>query len=189
MKKEKKNECLVLRKKVATLIEDLTSLESYILDLFTFSPLPICFISPIGVILEFNPAFEKISGYKFYEIIGEGIKKIFDEKEINKLIQEAMTKKEIWAKEMVLFAKEKREIPVSVFTKARKDEKGKIVGLFIGVFDLTEIKKTERELEEKVEDLEKFRKIAVGRELKMMELKEEIERLRAEIKGEASQEY
>lgn len=39
-----------------------------------------------------------------------------------------------------------------------------------------------RELRERVEELEKFRKSTVGRELKMIELKEEIERLKERLK-------
>ena len=39
-----------------------------------------------------------------------------------------------------------------------------------------------KELREKVEELEKFHRLAVGRELKMIELKKEIERLKKEIK-------
>jgi len=34
-----------------------------------------------------------------------------------------------------------------------------------------------------LEDLEKFRKIAVGRELKMVELKEEVKRLKEELEN------
>lgn len=167
-------------KKIETLLEDLASLESYILDLFTFAPLPICFASPIGVVLEFNPAFEKISGYKFYEIVGDGIEKIFDEEEIEDVIKEVLAKEEVASKEAVLITKDKKEISVSIFAKARKDEEGKIVGLFIGLFDLSRTKETERRLQEKVEELEKFHRIAVGRELKMIELKEELERLKTQ---------
>lgn len=44
------------------------------------------------------------------------------------------------------------------------------------------IKERTKELREKIEELENFRKIAVGRELKMIELKEEIEKLKEELK-------
>jgi len=50
------------------------------------------------------------------------------------------------------------------------------------------IKKRTKELQEKVQDLEKFSKLAVGRELKMAGLKEEIEKLREELKKYKSQE-
>jgi len=177
MKKKKKNQ-EGDQKKISVLLEDLSSLESYISDLFTFLPAPICFISPMGVILEFNPAFEKISGYKFYEIIGEGIEKIFEENRVQALTREALEKGEIAGREVRLLTKKKKEIPVSVFARARKDKKGKAVGLFIGVFNLSETKKAAQELQEKIEDLEKFQRLAVGRELKMVELKEEISRLK-----------
>lgn len=45
-------------------------------------------------------------------------------------------------------------------------------------------KEAERELKEKIQDLEKFNKLAVGRELKMIELKKRIEELEARLEKE-----
>jgi C4-dicarboxylate-specific signal transduction histidine kinase len=44
-----------------------------------------------------------------------------------------------------------------------------------------QVKARTKELQEKVQELEKFQKIAVGREVKMIELKEELERLKKEL--------
>jgi len=44
------------------------------------------------------------------------------------------------------------------------------------------IKEAIEELQKKVEELEKFHRLTVGRELKMIELKKEIERLKEELK-------
>jgi C4-dicarboxylate-specific signal transduction histidine kinase len=41
-----------------------------------------------------------------------------------------------------------------------------------------QVKKRTEELEEKIKDLEKFQKLSIGRELKMIELKEEIKRIK-----------
>ena len=51
--------------------------------------------------------------------------------------------------------------------------------------ELLEMRVEERtkELQEKVEELEKFQNLTVGRELKMIELKKEIERLKEELRG------
>ena len=45
-----------------------------------------------------------------------------------------------------------------------------------------ELQKREKELKKKVKELEEFYDMAVGRELRMKELKEEIEELREELK-------
>jgi len=168
-------------KKIANLIEDLSSLESYISDLFTFLPVPICLVSPLGVVLEFNPAFEKISGHESHEIIGEGVEKIFEKKEIDNLIKEIRKEGEVESRETMLLTKKRDKIEVDIFIRPRKDNEKKIVGFFIGVFDLTKIKKSEKELQEKVEELQGFQRLAVGRELKMVELKREIEKLKQRV--------
>lgn len=165
------------QKKLSLLADDLASLENYIHDLFNFSPLPICFISPIGVVLEVNPAFENISGFKSHEIIGEAIEKVFEKKEIDKLTNETLGQGLILAREMVLSPKKKKKIFIQVFTKARKDEKGEIVGYFLGIFNLTEIKKKENELKRAqlalmniLEDTEVAREIAEEERSKTQEI-------------------
>lgn len=64
-----------------------------------------------------------------------------------------------------------------------KDEK--IVGVLVNAIDITKQKEAEKKLveaktvlESKVEELEKINKLTIGRELKMVELKEEVEELK-----------
>ncbi|MBZ9578678.1 PAS domain S-box protein [Patescibacteria group bacterium] len=133
-------------KKISILLEDLNSLESYARDLFSFLPLPVCLVSSIGIILEANPAFERISGYKIEEIIGKPIESIFDKGEIEELSRATFEKGFVEGKEINIFTKEKKKIPISASTTLRKSEEGEIIGYFIGFFDFTDIKKTEREL-------------------------------------------
>jgi len=135
-------------KKLSLLADDLASLENYIHDLFDFSPLPICFVSPIGVILEVNPAFEAIANLKSYEIIGEPIEKIFKKDEAEVLTKMTLEQGSVEGKEVVFLPKAKEEMFSQVFTRVRKDEKGDVVGYFLGIFDLTSIKRTENELRE-----------------------------------------
>ena len=138
---EKKEE-----EKISVLLEDLASLESYSSDLFVFLPLPVCLVSSIGIILEANPSFEKISGYKIDESIGTAIEKIFEKREIENIAKETFEKGFVRSRETNIFTKDKRKVPVSVSATLRKSAEGEIIGYFIGLFDLTEIKSTENEL-------------------------------------------
>jgi len=47
--------------------------------------------------------------------------------------------------------------------------------------EITDRKKAEEEIQKRVKELEEFYRMAVGRELKMIELKEEIEKLKEEL--------
>ena len=58
-----------------------------------------------------------------------------------------------------------------------KDNKGNIIAVMGIVRDITKQKEAEEELKERTEELEKFNQLAVGRELKMIELKKEINEL------------
>jgi hypothetical protein len=69
-----------------------------------------------------------------------------------------------------------------------KDGKGNVLGVFAAARDITaqkqlaaiEVAEREKEMM-RIEELERFRKLTVGRELKMIELKREIELLKYEI--------
>ena len=61
-----------------------------------------------------------------------------------------------------------------------RDENGDIIGILVRTEDITERKQAEEELKKRVDELERFHDLTVDRELKMVELKEEIEALKAE---------
>ncbi len=67
---------------------------------------------------------------------------------------------------------------LEVFGSPIKDEAGKIVASLVTFQDITERKKTETSLRLHAEEMEKINKVMVGRELKMVELKKEIEDLK-----------
>ncbi len=68
-------------------------------------------------------------------------------------------------------------IPLLVTTSPIFNPNGKFIGSVHIAKSITEIKKTEDSLREKIDELEKFKKVTVERELKMRELKERIEEL------------
>lgn len=61
------------------------------------------------------------------------------------------------------------------------DLNGNIIGIIGFAVDITDLKQYEGELKKKLEDLEKFHKLAVGREQKMIELKARIKELEEEL--------
>lgn len=166
-KKEEASSSEERKQKVDLLLEDVISLESYVHDLFNFSPLPICFISPANVVLEVNPSFEDLSGYEFDKVVGESVEKFFEKEKIGKVSRRILAGREVKGSKMKLFSRGRGTVLVQVFAGERKNEEGEIVGYFLGLFDLTEVKKTEKELRRSqtallniLEDTEKARKRA-----------------------------
>ncbi|KPJ73263.1 hypothetical protein AMJ48_02255 [Parcubacteria bacterium DG_74_1] len=134
--------------KVSILLEDLASLESYARDLFSFLPLPVCLISAIGIILDANPSFEELSGYRLEEIIGKPAEEVFDKGRLGEISKQTLEKGFVRAEELSIFTKNKKEILGSASATLRKTEEGEIVGYFLGFFNLAGIKKREKELRE-----------------------------------------
>lgn len=198
--------------------QDIADLSEYLKNLFSFFPVPTAILTPLGVIIEINPAFEKISGYTAKEILGESIYKFFGEKTGERIVSLTLKKGGIKDKEYTLYAKNKKRIPVSVSTRVREDEEGNPAGLFLSVIDLRRIKRINerleeanivleirvrartrrirefveqlenlveertKELNEKLRDLERFQKVARGREERLRELQEENRFLKEKLK-------
>lgn len=62
-----------------------------------------------------------------------------------------------------------------------RDEAGLTIGVASLVNDVTDTKKVETDLKQHLDDLERFNRLAVGREEKMIQLKEEINALRMQV--------
>ena len=109
-------------------------------------PLPVCLVSAIGIILDANPSFEEISGYTLEEVIGKPAEELFGKRRIEELSRQTLEKGSVKAEEINILTKDKRKIPGSVSSILRKTEEGKTVGYFVGFFNLTDIKKREKDL-------------------------------------------
>lgn len=173
--------------------EESEELERYIEELSTFLPLPFCTVNPSGVILNINQAFVGLTGYKDLEIIGEKVANLFDNEKQSQALERGIVKNGfVKGREMNLLTKNKDVVIANVSGALRKDREGNTIGYFLAFADINELKKLQRELEQKVEkrtkqlqekvdEMEKFDRLTVGRELRMIELKEEIERLKQEL--------
>ncbi|PIS38652.1 MAG: hypothetical protein COT34_02545 [Candidatus Nealsonbacteria bacterium CG08_land_8_20_14_0_20_43_11] len=186
-----RKEVVLAQENPRELEEDLADLQKYIEDLTMFLPLAFCAVNPFSIILGVNQAFQDLTGYEEMEAIGNEIDFLFLEQE--KLL---IFKKKVAAEskritgEFTLLRKDSKQIPVSLSGLARRGEKGEFLGYFLIISDISETKKFQEELEKKVEErteelqekikeLETFNKSVVGRELRMVKLKE---RIRGKIK-------
>lgn len=136
-----------------------------------------------------NPAAARMLGYKTEELIGQpshmmwhhskpdGIPYPNEECPINAAYKDGT----IHSRDNEVFwRKDGTSFPVR-YTSTPIREDDKLIGAVVIFHDITERKKMEKELKGRVIDLEKFYDMAVGRELRMKELKEEITNLKKEL--------
>lgn len=133
--------------------EDLEDLETYIKEFSDFLPLAVCSVNPVGIIINVNKATEDLTKYASLELVGESVSIIFsDKKKIEEIEKEIVNKGSVFGKELILITKDKKEIPMSVSASIRKDREGSYIGYFIGLTNITELKKFQEGLEEKVKE-------------------------------------
>jgi len=182
MDKAKPEKKEIIEKELEKAKEDLEDLETYIEEFSYFLPLAICAVNPPKFIIDVNQAFQKLTGYKSSEIIGEPLDLIFSEKkEINLFLDQSQQKGGSKIKELTLVSKEEKKIPVSISVSVRRDNKGNFIGYFLAINDISETKKSREKLEERVEErteeLEDSRKA-------LMNMLEDVEEAREDAEGE-----
>ena len=136
-----------------------------------------------------NNAVEKILGYKPQEIVGQNtmdspIIPLESRKIIKNNWAPLLTKGFLSNIEIDLIHKNGKIIPVSYSESVLKDKKGQIKYRIVVVRNITKAKRLREDLEKKISELEAFQKIVLKREVKMIELKQEIERLKEGKKAE-----
>ena len=144
--------------------EDRRDLEKYIQEFFEFLPLAVSIINPLGIILDSNQAFQKLTGYKKIEVIGKRMEDLFLKKENFR----NLLKKKILGltRKMNLLTKEKKKIPVNMAISIRKDGEGNFIGYFIALSDISAFENLRKNLEKKVKERTK------NLEIKTQEIKE-----------------
>jgi len=186
-----KNELLTALQKSE---EDLEDLESYINDLFNFAPFSLCATTHLGIIININLSFKELTGYTEIEIVGQNVSVLFPKNEWTRIKKEIYRKEVFRNRETNLLKKGQQKITVSLSSTSRKDLAGNKIGYSMAFYDITELKKLQEDLEKRVEErteqlskrldeLEKFRKVTIGRELRMSELKKEIRELKEKLKN------
>jgi PAS domain S-box-containing protein len=161
----------------------------YSLSLIEASLDPLVTISTEGKITDMNEATVNITGLEREKLIGSDFFDYFTEpQKAREVYQEVFAKGSVADSPLTLRHKDGKLTDVLFNGSVYKDDKGNVVGVVIVARDVTEQKQlAEREIagREKelmrIEELERFRKLTVGRELKMIELKKEIEELKHKV--------
>jgi PAS domain S-box-containing protein len=143
-------------------------------------------LDPTGKIVNVNPATLRNLDYRKSEVIGNDLS-IFDSKE-DKISLSQSIRSEILYKNIVnnkhgnLQTKFGKQLPVSMSCTTMRGEEKELIGIVCVVRDLSDVEKSEKRLASYTSDLEQMNKLMIGREVKMYELKKEIEKLRDEIR-------
>ena len=154
--------------------------------IFNLSPNSIATLDLKGVVTSINDTYLKLSGYSREEIVGKRFTKLqlMKRQELSKYIKifASLMKGKI-PKKIELEWVEKNGTPhISEVHVSLIRKNGKISEIVAILINITERKKTEEELRTKIRELEKFQRLSVGRELKMIELKKKIKELEEKSK-------
>ncbi len=164
-------------------------LSKYSLSLIEASLDPLFTINTDGKITDMNEATLNITGIEREKLIGSDFFGYFTEpQKAREVYQEVYAKGSVADSPLTLRHKDAKLTDVLFNGSVYKDDRGNVLGAVVVARDITEQKQlAEREIagREKelmrIEELERFRKLTVGRELKMIELKKEIEVLKSKI--------
>lgn len=152
--------------------------------LFEYAPDTIFLLDLKGKIIDGNKVSEKMTGYRVDELVGRNIIDInlISKNHIPKAIKniaKGAVGLPTGPDEYSLYRKDGSNVLVEVRSYTVKiDNKTQILGI---ARDITSRKNIEAQLKSKVEDLEKFYEMAIGREVKMKELKDELSQIKEEL--------
>jgi PAS domain S-box-containing protein len=130
-------------------------------------------------LMEVNEAMCEILGLSKEKIVGSNFFDFLDEK--NREVvreQNRMRKKGIRSMyEISLIRSDGQQVPCLMNASPLLDADGNVIGSFGMTTNIAERKQMEEELRKNVDELERFSKVAFGREKKMIQLKQEINEL------------
>jgi len=138
-------------------------------------------ISPEGNITDANQATVKLTGVPRDQLIGTSFSDYFtDPAKAEAIYQQVFTKGMAVDYPLTLRHRDGHERLTEVLYNASvyRDAAGNVLGVFAAARDVTEQMRAQKEVVERLAELERFQKLTVGRELKMIELKKEIEYLK-----------
>ena len=146
--------------------DDIRELERYIKDFSMFLPLPVCLVTPTKIIVDINQAFTDLTGYLSLDIIGQPVSTLFENsRKTDDLFLDLAGHGRIDNREINIRKKKGKIVPVSLSAATRHDRDGNLEGYFFAWSDMSEFKKLQNSLEDKVRErtheLEEMQKILI----------------------------
>jgi PAS domain S-box-containing protein len=147
---------------------------------------PLVTISPEGKITDVNEATVKVTGVPRDRLIGTVFSDYFTEPEkAREGYKQVFAQGFVTDYPLTIRHQDGRLTDVLYNASVYKDSRGTVLGVFAAARDVTAQKRAEAEIAqqrarelERLAELERFQRLTVGRELKMIELKKENEELR-----------
>src|SRR5215212_9722749 len=150
------------------------------------------FVSDLeGKILQANDAASELLGFRPDELLEQSLSRFIsaeEAREFTAALREVVERGVTRNARLNPRSASGEVIPTTLNASALRDQDGNVIGAIGILRDMREYLKVVRDLEEskaelqdKILDLEKFEEVVVGRELKMIALEKEAEKLRREI--------
>jgi PAS domain S-box-containing protein len=184
----------IVRKQVEDALRSTSSLQRAILEGANYS---IISAAPDGVIQTFNSAAERMLGYSSAEVVGRSTPAIFHDPEeiaaraaeltlelgraVKSGFEAFVAKAELGQpdeREWTYVRKDGTRLPVLLSVTALFDEAGASTGYLGVASDLSVRKRDEEKLRATLSELERFNRVMLNREERVLDLKREVNRLR-----------
>jgi len=172
------------KQELTALYDDLLEQKRFTSEIVATAPSIVLVLLPDGRVKFINDASSRIMGFRPEEMIGrqwtdnfvpfrhrEEVRRVFEEI----LKGEVQTHRQHEGK---ILTKEGHERTLLWSNSAIADDQGRILSVLAIGMDITRWKETERDLRQKMTQLERFVKVTMDRERVIMELKQEVKRLK-----------
>jgi PAS domain S-box-containing protein len=130
--------------------------------------------------IDINNSMCRLLGRSRRQVLGKKVSDFLDDENKAIMSNHMLTREQGRGStyELTYLRPEGSRVPCILSGTPLLDSGGRKIGSFAMITDITERKKAEEELHRNIEDLERFSKMSVGREERMIELKNEINELR-----------
>jgi PAS domain S-box-containing protein len=174
-------------------MRELDKAKAYAESLITNAPDPV-FVSDLeGKILQANDAVSELLGFRTDELVEQSVSRFIspeETREFTAALREVVEKGVTRNARLNPRSASGEIIPTTLNASALRDQDGKVIGA-IGILRdmrayekvVRDLEESKAELQEKILDLEKFEEVVVGRELKMIALEKELEKLYREVEA------